>query len=92
MRNTLKYSVTHSDLMLIIRFLRNKHLFQLQVQAFDATPQPRCESVQWQQGHRLQKQSNGGKYRVCFFVHLELLSFHTCAKSQRLKVPIFFHI
>lgn len=71
--------------MLIIGFLRNKHLFQLQVQAFHATPQPWRESVEWQQGHRLHKQSNVDKRRVCFFVFLEILSLYTCAKTQKLK-------
>lgn len=44
--------------MLVVSFLRNKHLFQLQVQAFNTAPQPWGESVQRHQGHCLQKESD----------------------------------
>lgn len=41
------------NLVLIVLFLRHKHLLQLQVQTFNAPSQPRNKSVQWHQGHRL---------------------------------------
>lgn len=48
------------NLVLVIRLLRHKHLFQLQVQSFDAAPQTWSQSVQGQQGHRLQEEKIWG--------------------------------
>lgn len=43
-----------SYLVLIVRLLGNEDLFQLQVQPFDAAPQTRGQSVQGQEGRRLE--------------------------------------
>lgn len=62
------------NLMLIIRFLRHKHLFQLQVKAFNTTSQSRGESVQGNQGHRLRKnKSNTANLKafLCLIVHVQ---------------------
>lgn len=43
------------DLMRIVSFLRHKHFFQLQVETLYTSSQPRGESVQGHERHRLQE-------------------------------------
>ena len=45
-----------SNLMLILGLLRHKHLLQFEVQAFNATSEPRGQSVQGNQGQCLWKE------------------------------------
>lgn len=74
------------NLVLIVSLLRDKHLLQLQVQALNAASQPRGESVQRQQGHRLQREASqklkdktlSSQFQIWFLVsftrHTDLLS------------------
>lgn len=62
-----KHILSGLYLMLIVGFLGHKHLFQLQVEAFNTTSQPGGESVQWHEWHCLEEQKSiiTGKLCTC---------------------------